>query len=135
MGIFIVLSLVFLILWLREKKKSSAMDSQLSSVKDDLDNANRSIEELSKYQACVDAEKEAVKIHADAMVEASNIVSEAKELSSKTTNQASAMKRLAEQKLLDAKDEAASIRKKANQTLLDAQHEKTLRNTAKQLRQ
>lgn len=127
MGIFIVLSLVFLILWLREKKKSSAIDSQLSSVKDDLDKANRSIEELSKYQACVDAEKEAVKIHADAMVEASNIVSEAKELSSKITNEASAMKRLAEHKLLDAKDEAASIRKKANQTLLDAQHNADLK--------
>lgn len=112
--VFLVLFVVFLILWLKEKKDHKTTAQQLSSTVDllnqttsSLEAANDRVAKLSKYEGIVDAEAEAARILSEATEQAdqerARIIAQAEEFKTITEMQTT-------QALIEAKESRAKAK-------------------------
>lgn len=117
MIIFFVLAIVFLVLWLAEKKKHKAAQSQIATFAERLREVIGERDELSsKYSDVIDADAEAEKIRAsaqDALNQAKDDAAKIRELAKKAEEKSSESVRLAQktadQIISDAKIKAKEI--------------------------
>lgn len=115
MIIFFILATVFLILWLVEKKKHKAAQSQIATFAERLQTVIGERDELSsKYSKVIDADAEAEKIHASAQAvlsQAKDDAAKVRELARKTEEKANESVKIA-QKTADQIIAEANIKAK-----------------------
>lgn len=110
-----ILTVVFFILWLRERKASKEGSELTANLSASLDAANQRLNELEKFQAIVDVEQECKTLKELADIEVSSIKAAAqadKDAASKARSDAEAA---AARIVNHAKDEAAQIVSKADE--------------------
>lgn len=132
MAIFIIIAVIFLILWLLEKKKRRQSQSEVVSLKEQLQVTTDERDKLTaKYSKVIDADAEAEAIRSDAhkklseaSAEANDTVAEAKSTATAIVNEAKAdaarIRQLAQKSEEKASESVRLAQKNADQIIADA---------------